>query len=236
MSKTILATVDGFTPLIDGVVKEIGIVAAAVFGKAWRYCQMPDGVCRASQERLANELGISRATINTCLDKLVKAGYFRVEKKEGFPNIYIDTGKANVSISLTGGCQNPLQGGVKEFDTKKEDKREIINAANKKVDVILGVELNQQGLDKKAMQTRFETLLRISPAWEGTIWRDFDGWLLSQERKGRKIEDWVTWWNSDDFRRDKQTVNLNPSKIKQNWNIAFDSGVTVTQERGGMYV
>ena len=33
MSKTILADVDGWTPLIDSIVQNHGIITAAVFGK-----------------------------------------------------------------------------------------------------------------------------------------------------------------------------------------------------------
>lgn len=127
MSKTILAQVDGFTPLIDGVVMEVGLVSAAVFGKAWRFCQMSDGVCKAAQDRIANELGISRATVNTHMAILTEAGYLEDTTPNllGLPHVYRDTGKANLSISLTGSCQNGLQGGVKNFDTKKEVKKEV---------------------------------------------------------------------------------------------------------------
>ena len=126
MSKTILAQVDGFTPLIDGVVMEVGLVSAAVFGKAWRFCQMSDGVCKAAQDRIANELGISRATVNTHMAILTEAGYLEDTTPNllGLPHVYRDTGKANLSISLTGSCQNGLQGGVKNFDTEKEVKKE----------------------------------------------------------------------------------------------------------------
>jgi len=89
MSKTILAEVDGFTPLIDGVVQEVGIMAAAVFGKAWRYCQMSDSVCKASQERLAEELGMDRTTINKHLKTLVDAGYLedKTPTLKGVPRV-----------------------------------------------------------------------------------------------------------------------------------------------------
>jgi DnaD/phage-associated family protein len=136
MSKTILAKVDGFTPLIDGLVAEHGIVRAAVFGKVWRYCQMEDGVCRASQERMADELGLTRATVNKHIEALCADGYLidKTPTLAGAPHVYADTGKAGVSISLTGKvqgvkqidtpCINGLQVGVNEIDTKKEVKKE----------------------------------------------------------------------------------------------------------------
>lgn len=127
MSKTILAQVDGFTPVIDAMIPEVGAMTALIFGKAWRYCQMSDGVCKAAQDRIADELGLSRATINTHFAKLVDTGYLQDTTPNllGMPHIYKDTGKAGVSISLTGRCQNHLQGGVKNIDTKKEVKERI---------------------------------------------------------------------------------------------------------------
>lgn len=133
MSKTILANVDGFTPVIDGMIPEVGAMTALIFGKAWRYCQMADGVCKAAQDRIADELGLSRATINTHFAKLVEFEYLEDLTPDllGFPHEYRDTGKANLSISFTGGvknidrgCQNSLQGGVKNIDTKKVLKKE----------------------------------------------------------------------------------------------------------------
>jgi DNA-binding Lrp family transcriptional regulator len=136
MKKTTLATVDGFTPLIDALVQQFGIVTAAVFGKVWRYCQMSDGVCKASQERLARELGINRVTVNQHIDILVKAGYLKdkTPNLSGKPHEYADTGKANLSVSITGKaepvkqidttCKSNLQPPVNIIDTKKEVKKE----------------------------------------------------------------------------------------------------------------
>lgn len=127
MSKTILANVDGFTPVIDGMIPEVGAMTALIFGKAWRYCQMSDGVCKAAQDRIADELGLSRATINTHFAKLVEAGYLEDMTPDllGMPHQYKDTGRANLSINLTATCQKSLHLPVKNFDTKKVLKKDI---------------------------------------------------------------------------------------------------------------
>lgn len=134
MSKTILGQLNGFTPVIDGMIPEVGAMTALVFGKAWRYCQMSDGVCKASQDRIADELGLSRATINTHLSKLVEAGYLEdmTPNLLGLPHQYRDTGKANLSISFTGNLsknltptsQKSLHPPVKNIDTKIQIKKE----------------------------------------------------------------------------------------------------------------
>lgn len=133
MSKTVLAQVDGFTPVIDALLKEHGHLTALIFGKVWRYCQMSDGVCKASQQRIADELGVTRVTVNNHFSILVENGYLEdiTPDLDGYPHTYKDTGRANLSIRLTGGvneidrgCKSNLQGGVNEIDTKKVLKKE----------------------------------------------------------------------------------------------------------------
>ena len=126
MSKTILGQLSGFTPVIDGMIPEVGRESALVFGKVWRYCQMSDGVCKASQDRIGRELRMSRATVNAHISKLTEAGYLEDMTPDllGLPHKYRDTGKANLSISLTATCQNSLHPPVKNFDTKKVLKKE----------------------------------------------------------------------------------------------------------------
>jgi len=111
---------------------------------------------------------------------------------------------------------------------------EIKAAAIHTVDEILKQELNPRGLEKQSIQNRFEAAFRISPSWDGQKWRDFDSWLLSQERKGRTIEAYADWWKSDPF-REKLTAYIEPSKIKQNWNLAFVSSTAITRVPGGAF-
>jgi hypothetical protein len=167
MSKTILAEVEGFTPLLDGMVQEMGLITAAVFGKVWRYCQMKDGLCNAAQERMAGELKITRVSMNMHIGKLVEAGYLEdlTPGHIGIPHQYKDTGKAGLSNKLTGytgvvneidnPCKNALQGVVNEIDTKivlKKELREItrplskidLDQCNAKIDAILKNERQAQ--------------------------------------------------------------------------------------------
>ena len=50
---TFLSEVRGFTPLIDIVAEDVGMVGAVVYGMVWRYCRMSDGVCRAAVGAIA---------------------------------------------------------------------------------------------------------------------------------------------------------------------------------------
>lgn len=106
MSRTILNQVDGFTPVIDGIVQRLGITPALVFGRMWRYCQMKDGVCSASQSKVADELGLARSTVNEAIADLVRDGFLEDMTPDliGRPHVYRDTGKAGLISRIDATC------------------------------------------------------------------------------------------------------------------------------------
>ena len=125
MSKTVLANVDGFTPVIDGLVEKYGFMTALVFGVIWRYCQLKDGKCTASQETLANKIGVKRQTFFRHAKLLVENGYLESNTKRGLGIEYTDTGKANLSFKVTARviesdstCNPKVQPPVTLDDTK----------------------------------------------------------------------------------------------------------------------
>ena len=133
MTKQVPATISGFTLLFDDVVSDVGLSDAAVFGKIWRYCQMKDHVCTASQERMAEELGISRRTIMRSIAKLIEHGYIedRTPNLIGGTHTLVDTGKASMRITVTGGvteshrgCDNLAQLPVTKSHSKIVLKKE----------------------------------------------------------------------------------------------------------------
>jgi len=109
--RTVLAEVGGFTPLIDHLIEdpEVGLMGAVLFGRVWRYCQGSYGVCSASKETLAEQLGLSRMTIIRHLQRLCALGYLEdiTPDLRNKPHTYRDTGKIMVSIKF----------GVTESDT-----------------------------------------------------------------------------------------------------------------------
>src|SRR3990167_469686 len=123
MSRTILADVDGFTPCIDAITQQYGIMISAVFGKVWRYCQMERGVCDASIETIANELNLSTMTVYRHVKILVRDGFLE-DRTPGLrhkPHTYADTGKAGLRLSLEGKVyQNviPENEGTTNCDTR----------------------------------------------------------------------------------------------------------------------
>jgi DNA-binding MarR family transcriptional regulator len=102
MTRTIPARLSSFTPVMDQMVQEVGFITAAVFGVAWRYCQMDDGVCHASLRTLAGKLGLDPATVMRHLHKLAEAGYLEdtTPERRNVPHTYRDTGKATLRMEL----------------------------------------------------------------------------------------------------------------------------------------
>ena len=101
--RKISAVMGGFTPIFDAVVADVGLVGAGVFGRIWRYCQMEDGICRASHDTIAAEVGLSRRTVLRWCRELCEAGYLEdlTPHRRNWPHVYRDTGKVAVVAHIT---------------------------------------------------------------------------------------------------------------------------------------
>lgn len=107
-SYTIEGRADGFTPLFDSVVRELGTIAAVVYGVVWRHCQMRRQVCDASQGTMATLTGMAERTIRKWLSVLVETGYIvdiTDPPRMGVPRTYVTTGRA--TLELTIGASTP---------------------------------------------------------------------------------------------------------------------------------
>jgi DNA-binding MarR family transcriptional regulator len=153
MTGTFLSRVQGFTPVIDVLVEELGLIPAAMYGLVWRYCQGERGVCQASLDTLAERLHINRRTALRHLKHLVREGYLEdlTPDLRNHPHTYADAGRAEidslvqarvhrraargVTLSHCGSDFKSLQapGGVtlshcgsdfKSLEERREDKRE----------------------------------------------------------------------------------------------------------------
>jgi hypothetical protein len=94
----------GYTPLIDPIIDEVGLIGAAVYGIVFRFCQMRDGMCYASHSRLAKNIGVSQRTVIRYLNRLVELGYLKIGatsmRPEGYAptNVYFCTSKIESKI------------------------------------------------------------------------------------------------------------------------------------------
>jgi len=101
--RKIVQEISGFYPLFEallGFYKDE--ITPAVFGVAWRYCQMEDGVCRASLRTIAGILNISEATAMRRMETLCNDGYLidTTPDARNIPHIYVDAGKVIMKSAL----------------------------------------------------------------------------------------------------------------------------------------
>lgn len=128
---TFLTEVNGFTPLVDVLVKEEGLMTAAVYGVVWRYCQMKDRVCTASPEKIAGHVGASSKTVRRHIKILVEKGYLvdltpDVKHK---PHTYADAGRAKITGLVTakveGRTESLASAGGTESPTSDSEQSEV---------------------------------------------------------------------------------------------------------------
>jgi DNA-binding MarR family transcriptional regulator len=123
-----LSEVKGFTPVIDVLAQELGLMRAVVYGAVWRYCQMENRVCTASLEKIAKRASISRSAVKRHIKELCKAGYLKdlTPDLRNHPHIYADTGEVKIKELLatkTGGSERPTEGvGGSERPTSNEEE------------------------------------------------------------------------------------------------------------------
>lgn len=102
-TREIIQEVSGFYPLFEELLKQYDdLITPAVFGVAWRYCQMKDGVCRASLRTIADILNISEATVMRRLEALCNDGYLidTTPDARNTPHVYADAGRVIMKSHL----------------------------------------------------------------------------------------------------------------------------------------
>lgn len=167
-----MAEMRNFTPLVDSLVKVYGPAAAAVWGRIWRYEQMPGGKCTASKETLAEGLRISVRTAQRHIDKLIKDGYLEdlTPNQRNKPHELITTAKARIEFiveavddgmpkSHTSGmskCHSHYDKMSDEESIKKQNKKNLLPPAPKK-------KSRDERLDHPAM-VAYNEIMRLWPA------------------------------------------------------------------------
>lgn len=123
-----ISTISGVTPTPDTLVYEYGYVTALVWGRVWRYCQMFDGVCRASLDTIGAGLGMSGKTITRHVETLCQDGYLYdlTPDLRNKPHIYTDTGKLKVRISFeVGRTESPTRSDLKSVEESTTNRGEV---------------------------------------------------------------------------------------------------------------
>lgn len=182
MLGSFLSETRGFTPVIDAVVKDVGLVTAVVYGVVWRYCQMKDKACKASIETIAERAGVDRKTAERHIKKLCAAGYLKdlTPDRKNAPHEYADTGKAKISalVSGEGKTESP---NPKEVGQKVEARSDLESGQGK-----------TESPTKIPSEDSFEDTK--NPSGQNTP-TNFQEWLTAiKESKNRPaILRWMVW-------------------------------------------
>lgn len=126
-----ISTLSGFTLAPDAIINEHGYVTALVWGVTWRFCQMSDGVCRASLGKIAERLGMSERTIIRHLETLCNGGYLMdtTPNLKNKPHIYADTKKIVVRMNLSAGV---TESHPAMTESQRQGDRESVEETSKK--------------------------------------------------------------------------------------------------------
>lgn len=93
----------GFTPILDTMVQQYGLITAGIYGIVWRYAQMENSICNASLEKIGKRLDVSGKTAERHIKKLCSDGYLTdlTPSIRNRPHSYAVTDKAQLNGSIT---------------------------------------------------------------------------------------------------------------------------------------
>jgi len=102
--RRIVQEISGFYPLFEALLEKYrDEITPAVFGVVWRFCQMEDGVCKASLRTIAAILNVDDVTVMRRLKVLCEDEYLidTTPDLKNRPHVYVDAGLV-VMTSATG--------------------------------------------------------------------------------------------------------------------------------------
>jgi len=132
---TFLSRTDGFTPVIDVLAQEMGLVTAVVYGVVWRYCQQRNGVCYASVETIASHVGINPKTVRRHIKTLCEHGYLEdlTPDVTNRPHTYADSGKAKIVGLVEAKVAQSESPGRLDRESNKESIKRVRRKTRKKL-------------------------------------------------------------------------------------------------------
>lgn len=132
---TKLSDTDNFSPLFEGITRDVGLAAGAVYGRMYRYAYT-SGICQASNETIAQDLGISVRTVIRAQHTLIEQGYIidKTPDLRNKPHTYTMTNKAatmsesqsdiDSTMSDCHGTVTKCQSGCDKMSLEERSKRE----------------------------------------------------------------------------------------------------------------
>ena len=221
----ILSEVKGFTPVIDAVAEDVGVIEAVVYGVVWRYCQQKDGVCTASLATIAERVNLSHKTVQRHIKALCRAGYLEdtTPAVRNRPHVYRDTGLVKIQglinvgrsespTSAVGESESPSGSVTKSHLGRSESPLKILDT---KEDTEL-----QDKPDGRAWFLALATVCQVDLKMASTKQR---GQVAQASKKlkdgGAQAEDidaFGEWWYAEDW-RGKQGQAPTVTQVRDNW-------------------
>lgn len=218
-----LTEIKGWTPLMDAMVRELGLVRAAVYGVVWRHCQMKDRVCKASQETLAEILGIDRVTLNRHLKALVEAGYLidTTPDRRNAPHVYKDAGKVLIRALLEAQV-NPE--GVTLDNTEPAEVLQKVTPVLQKVTPGCNLKLQEETDTIEDTYTALFGVLAEVCQIDTKLATEKQRQQLAQsvkklqaaEVKAAELARFPAWWSAEDW-RGKKGQPPQPHQVRECW-------------------
>jgi len=241
--KTILTEVRGFTPVIDEIVQDLGLMPAVVFGRVWRYCQMKDGDCSASLERIATEIGVSRKTVERHIKALCDAGYLvdTTPNRRNRPHHYKDAGKVQVLGIIAAETRSDLKSyQVERSDTESEHSDRESDPGKTESPMKIEKETREDThADSSPAKANFAMLARIckidldtiTPTQRGKL-NQVEGFMrMVKSVSTQDLKEFGVWWYEHHW-KGKDGQPPRPMQIREDWGIFSDW--RIKQHNGGV--
>lgn len=199
--RQIITEVSGFIPVFEVVLHNYkDYMTALVFGRMWQYCNMSDGVCKASLERIGKDLEVSAVTVMRHAKKLVEDGYLidSTSDRRNAPHEYLDGRRVEMKSRISAGMTESKPTVIKSNTSVINSQ--LIKQDNTKIKEPISSEL-QEKADRKVA-----AILAIKPP---------EGYWQGRENVPSHLLKYADWWN----RKTGQELKRKAGDYFKEWTI-----------------
>jgi len=202
--RKIVTEVSGFIPVFEVVLHHYkDYMTALVFGRMWQYCNMSDGVCKASLDRIGKDLEISAVTVMRHAEKLVADGYLidTTPDRRNAPHEYLDGRKVEMKGRITAGMTESNATVIKsnasviKSQLIKQDNTNINKDAN--ASRLDAVDLELSKLPAMSIRRAIQQHFRLNVNWETKTSRQWLEWAHGENITAEQIERAAQTWRED---------------------------------------
>jgi hypothetical protein len=224
--RQIITEISGFIPVFEVVLEHYkDPITALVFGRMWQYCGMTDGVCRASLEKIGNDIGMSPATVMRHAEKLVNDGYLidTTPDRRNSPHEYLDGRRVEMKGRISGGIAerrptvSQRNATVSESQLIKQDNTRL-NDNVPKSDL---VDFELSKLPAKSIRQAVQEYFRLRTDWEKNKYaRQWMEWAVGEKITAEQIRAAAETWRTD------KKFNWQPPSLKgifEKWDMLMDA-------------